>query len=81
MDNNVGRLVKIDNNEYVIVGYIYEDNDTYLYLVSVDDELNVVITKEKKNCDNVTMLEKICDQNEKMRIYNLFIQKAKLGLL
>ena len=82
MNNKVGRVVKFDDNrEYVVVSYIDDDVETYVYLVSVSSPLNVLIAMEKENSNSIIELVVIEDEHEKKRLYNLFLQKARLGLV
>lgn len=77
-----GRVVKFDDNrEYVVVSRIDDDVETYVYLMSVSSPLNVLIAMEKENGNSIIELVVIEDEFEKKRLYNLFLQKARLGLL
>ena len=82
MNNEVGRIIKFDDNrEYLLVGRIDDNIDTYVYLMSVSTPLNVVIAMEKEYSLNLVELVVVEDEEEKKRIYNLFLQKARLGLV
>lgn len=82
MFNEVGRVIKFtDDREYVLISRIDDDIDTYVYLMSISSPLNVVIAQEKEYSRKVVELVEVLDTDEKKRIYNLFLQKARLGLL
>ena len=77
-----GRVVKFDDDrEYLIISCIDDDIDTYVYLMSVSGPLNILIAVEKELNNSITELVVIEDEMEKKRLYNLFLQKARLGLL
>lgn len=77
-----GRVVRFDDDrEYLIISCIDDDIDTYVYLMSVSGPLNILIAVEKEINNSITELIVIEDENEKKRLYNLFLQKARLGLL
>lgn len=77
-----GRVVRFDDDrEYLIISCIDDDIDTYVYLMSVSGPLNILIAVEKEINNSITELVVIEDENEKKRLYNLFLQKARLGLL
>jgi hypothetical protein len=82
MFNEIGRVVKFDDDrEYLVVSRIDDDIETYVYLMSVSKPLNVLIAMEKESGSSVVELIVIDDEREKKRLYNLFLQKARLGLL
>lgn len=82
MFNEVGRVIKFDDDrEYLLVSRIDDNIDTYVYLMSVSAPLNVIIAMEKEYSRYNVELVVIEDELEKKRIYNLFLQKARLGLL
>lgn len=82
MFNEVGRVVRFDDDrEYLLISRIDDDIETYVYLMSVTSPLNVVIAMEKEIDRSITELVPILDEEEKLRIYKLFLQKARLGLL
>ena len=82
MNNEVGRIIKFDDNrEYLLVGRIDDNIDTYVYLMSVTSPLNVVIAMKKEYSLNLVELVVVEDEEEKKRVYNLFLQKARLGLV
>lgn len=82
MVDDIGRIVKgEDNIDYLLVSRIYDDIDTYVYLMSVSSPLNVLIAKEKESGNSIVELVVVLDEVERKRIYNLFLQKARLGLL
>ena len=82
MNNEVGRIIKFDDNrEYLLVGRIDDNIDTYVYLMSVTAPLDVVIAMEKEYSLNLVELVVVEDEEEKKRVYNLFLQKARLGLV
>lgn len=82
MFNEVGRVIKFtDDREYVLISRIDDDIDTYVYLMSISSPLNVIIAQEKEYSRKVVELVEVLDSDEKKRIYNLFLQKARLGLL
>lgn len=82
MFNEVGRVIKFtDDREYVLISRIDDDIDTYVYLMSISAPLNVVIAIEKEYSRKVVELIEVKEDDEKKRIYNLFLQKARLGLL
>lgn len=82
MYNEVGRIVKFeDNREYLLIGRIDDNIDTYVYLMSASAPLNVIIAMEKEYSRNLVELVIVEDEEEKKRIYNLFLQKARLGLV
>ncbi len=77
-----GRVVRFDDDrEYLIISCIDDDIDTYVYLMSVSGPLNILIAVEKEVNNSITELVVIEDEIEKKRLYNLFLQKARLGLL
>lgn len=77
-----GRVVRFDDDrEYVIISRIDDDIETYVYLMSVSSPLNVLIAMEKESGNSIIELVVIEDEIEKKRLYNLFLQKARLGLL
>ena len=82
MLDDIGRVVKSDNNvDYLLVSRIYDDVDTYVYLMSVSSPINVLIAQEKESGNSIIELVVVEDEVERKRIYNLFLQKARLGLL
>ena len=77
-----GRVVRFDDErEYLIISCIDDDIDTYVYLMSVSEPLNILIAVEREISNSITELVVIENENEKKRLYNLFLQKARLGLL
>ena len=82
MYDEVGRIIKLDDNkEYLLIGRIDDDLDTYVYLMSVSGPLNVIIAMEKEHNRSLVELVPVLEESERKRIYNLFLQKARLGLL
>ena len=49
--------------------------------MSVSSPLNVLIAMEKECGNSIVELVLVEDEAEKKRLYNLFLQKARLGLL
>ena len=77
-----GRVVVFDDDrEYLVVSRIDDDIETYVYLMSVSSPLNVLIAMEKEWGNSIVELVLVEDEAEKKRLYNLFLQKARLGLL
>jgi len=82
MGDNVGRVVRFDDNrDYVVISCIDDDIETYVYLMSVSSPLNVLIAMEKETSNSIVELVVVEDEMEKKRLYNLFLQKARLGLV
>ena len=82
MFNEIGRVVKFDDDrEYLIISRIDDDIETYVYLMSVSKPLDVLIAMEKESGNSIVELVVVEDEIEKKRLYNLFLQKARLGLL
>lgn len=82
MFNEVGRVVIFDDDmEYLLISRIDDELDTYVYLMSVSSPLNIIIALERECGKSIVELVPIEDDEEKRRIYNLFLQKARLGLL
>lgn len=81
MFEKLGRVIKYEDREYLLLGRVYDDVDTYVYLMSVSSPLNVLIAKEKEHSSSVIELVLVEDEELRKRIYNLFLQKARLGLL
>lgn len=82
MFNEVGRVIKFDDDtEYLLISRIDDELDTYVYLMSVTTPLNIIIALEKEHSRSIVELIPIEDEDEKKRIYDLFLQKARLGLL
>ncbi len=81
MSDDIGRVVIVENREYVLVSRMNYEDDTYVYLMSADKPLNVLIAKEQSTSPNLIELVVIKDEHEKRRIYDLFIKFANLGLL
>lgn len=82
MFNEVGRVVKFDDDrEFLLISRIDDELDTYVYLMSATSPLTVIIALEKEHGKSLVELVPVLDDDEKRRIYNLFLQKARLGLL
>ncbi len=81
MYDDIGRIVTFNDGEYVLVSRINDDEDTYVYLMSVFSPINVLIAKEKELSSSVVELVVVEEEEERKRIYNQFVKVASLGLL
>ncbi len=81
MFNDLGRIVVVAGREYLLVSRVNHEVDSYLYLMSVSSPLDILIAKEKNSSASVVELVMVDDDDEKRKIYDLFIKGARLGLL
>jgi len=80
MDKDIGRIVKFDKRDYLIVNRLSFNNNVYVYLLSINSPLDVIIAREKVT-DFVTELIQVDEEDEKKKIYNMFLERARLNLL
>ena len=65
-------IITIDNKDYAIVNEIKENNTTYIYLVNIKNEADVMIRKQSKE-DNDTYIP--LDSDEEFNLANLLLFK------
>lgn len=81
MFDDIGRIVVVDDREYLLVSRMNYDDDTYVYLMSAASPLKILIAKERSSGSSVIELILVDNEMEKKKIYDLFIKSASLGLL
>lgn len=76
MNREIGRIVKLDNKEYLIVSKITYDKNDYLYLMTIDKPVEVKIALEQ--VIDHDLIEVLIVENKELRreIYNKFVEEA-----
>ncbi len=80
MNKNIGRIVRFDDNDYFIVSCLDVGGCVYVYLMSVSCPFRVIIGKEMVTESIIEIME-IEEEEEKRKIYNLFLEKARMSIL
>ena len=72
MDFN-NKVLKIGNNEYLVIKYIKYEGKDYLYLSNKTNEKDVII-REVVIRNNDMYIQDIIDNNLRDKVYDLFIK-------
>lgn len=79
--NNVGRIIRFDDLDYIVLSRIVFNLKSYLYLMSLDRPLKVLIAQEFPHDSKLIELDEVTNEDEKSKIYNLFLENAnKMGV-
>ena len=70
---NVGQVVKLDDNkEYMVLEKIYLHNISYLYLITVNKPVEILVVTES-NIDGEFVLDEIKDNDELDYVLSQFV--------
>lgn len=67
-----GEIIVLEEREYACVSTAKNDNQTYLYLMTVDKPLEIRFAKQLKITEDEIEIEVIYNQEEKESVLQLF---------
>ncbi len=76
MKYEIGRVVKVQNRDYLIVSKLEDEGIYYVYLMSVDQPISVLIARENVKSPRLIEIEVLDDASKFQEIYEKFVENA-----
>lgn len=75
MNKEIGKILKIAKKKFLVVSQLEDAGDNYLYLMSINQPIEVIIAKAIKRSFKVTEVEIINEKKARDNLHRLFLEK------